>query len=264
MQQSVCANQCYFSFHQSDPGAALCFSSSCGNSVSVPPQTCPGLAQMFDDSDPWRELWGMGEEEEDPGAAGEPSAQAKGPNRAGRKLQWRSLGAGSGSHGGPPVRWPWGAEALPRGEGPSSGTWSTEAVCSRIWPGPEASWGSSRMLCHPSFQSFYSAVSSYSHCSRPTPPGGPASSLAPEPKTGPLPFLDCSSFFYTDPAMPPGHRIYNWLSCSSLELAPRLCPSAAPPPPLQPVQVAPGFLHHGVQQVQRFHQGSFFRISSPG
>ncbi|XP_025032833.1 histone deacetylase complex subunit SAP25 [Python bivittatus] len=203
---------------------------------------------MFDDSDPRHELWGTGEkeEEEDPDAAGEPSAQAKGPNLAGRELEWRSLGAGPGSHSGPPVRWPWGAEALPRGEGPSSGTWTTEAICLRIWPGPEASRGSSRTLCHPSFQSFYSAVSGYSHCSQPPPPGAPASSLAPEPKTGehktgPLPFLDCSSFFYTDPAMPPGLRIYNWLSCSSLEVLHCLqLDTPAPIMALREIPPAPG------------------------
>lgn len=43
----------------------------------------------------------------------------------------------------------------------------------------------------------------------------------------------------------------------------KLRPSAAPPPPLQPVQVVPGLLHHGIQQVQRLHQGGFLWVDSP-
>ncbi|XP_039180811.1 histone deacetylase complex subunit SAP25 [Crotalus tigris] len=93
---------------------------------------------------------------------------------------------------------------------------------------------SCRTLCHPSFQPFYSAVSGCSCGSRPPPPEGPAW------EAGPPPFLDCSSFFYTDPTQPPGSRIYNWLSCCSLEVLPRLrldtpapimAPRESPPAP---------------------------------
>ncbi|XP_070810858.1 histone deacetylase complex subunit SAP25 [Pituophis catenifer annectens] len=94
--------------------------------------------------------------------------------------------------------------------------------------------GSCRTLCHPSFQPFYSAILGCTRCSQHPPPEGPAW------EAGPPPFLDCSSCFYTDPTQPPGYRIYNWLSCCSLEVlhrlhldtpAPIMAPRESPPAP---------------------------------
>ncbi|XP_032093309.1 histone deacetylase complex subunit SAP25 isoform X2 [Thamnophis elegans] len=86
-----------------------------------------------------------------------------------------------------------------------------------------------RTLCHPSFQAFYSAILG---CSRHPPSEGPAG------EAGPPPFLDCSSFFYMDPSQPPGSRIYNRLSCCSLEVLHRL-PLDTPAPIMAPRETPP-------------------------
>ncbi|XP_070622991.1 histone deacetylase complex subunit SAP25 [Erythrolamprus reginae] len=94
-----------------------------------------------------------------------------------------------------------------------------------VWPREGAGClSSSRTLSHPSCQPFYSA------------PLGSSRHPPLEDPAGPPPFLDCSSFFYTDPIQPPGYRIYNWLSSCSLDVLHRLHPETQPPswPPGRP------------------------------
>ncbi|XP_062813675.1 histone deacetylase complex subunit SAP25 [Anolis carolinensis] len=74
-------------------------------------------------------------------------------------------------------------------------------------------WCPSRTLSHPSFQALYSA--------RDRDGSGPL--------PGPLPVLDFGGFFYSDPTMPPGHRIYNWLSRPSQEVFLNLRLNTPPP-----------------------------------
>nr|XP_020655500.1 uncharacterized protein LOC110082370 [Pogona vitticeps] len=130
---------------------------------------------------------------------------------------------------------PWGHLEGPPEEPDRQATWEGR------WPPGQASFpgalSSSRTLSHPSFQLFYNAVSIHN--------GSPGGQSEPEPKADPPTPIDCSDFFYTDPVMAPGHRIYNWLSSSSQEIlhhhlhlntpapimAIRETPASAPPPP---------------------------------
>ncbi|XP_054851173.1 histone deacetylase complex subunit SAP25 isoform X2 [Eublepharis macularius] len=134
---------------------------------------------------------------------------------------------------------PWGGDSPPWDPPVRSWVRDTEAVCRRSWrleQARAAAAASSRTLSHPSFQTFFAAVSA---CSRSCPPS-PEGQMLPQPSGGPLPLVDCVSFFYTDPVMPPGYRIYNRLSTSSQEVlrglrlntpAPIMCPREASPDP---------------------------------
>ncbi|XP_060137381.1 histone deacetylase complex subunit SAP25 [Zootoca vivipara] len=141
---------------------------------------------MFDGSDPRHELWDTEEEEEDDEGSRDPTAAAD--------------------------------AFSPRTPCKSGVRQDTKAICVRNWPTQQATRCCSRTLSHPSFQSFYTAVST---CSRSSPAAAADQGASPselEPKATPLPPVDCSGFYYTDPTMPPGHRIYNCLSVSTQEV----------------------------------------------
>ncbi|KAJ1079991.1 hypothetical protein NDU88_000213 [Pleurodeles waltl] len=75
---------------------------------------------------------------------------------------------------------------------------------------------SNRTFSHPSFQSYYTAVALWNFgakengpCKDPTRPATDGNIKQPV-----LP-IDTSDFFFTDPLLPPGHRVYNCLSSRS-------------------------------------------------
>ncbi|XP_033026092.1 histone deacetylase complex subunit SAP25 [Lacerta agilis] len=131
---------------------------------------------------------------------------------------------------------PWGRETPPWETPLSHWVQDTKAICVRNWPTQQATRFCSRTLSHPSFQSFYTAVSTCSSSSPAAAANQGASPSGLEPKATPLPPVDCSGFFYTDPTMPPGHRIYNCLSVSTQEVLRSL--SLETPPPIMSVCTA--------------------------
>ncbi|XP_077773929.1 histone deacetylase complex subunit SAP25 [Podarcis muralis] len=131
---------------------------------------------------------------------------------------------------------PWGRETPPWETPLSHWVQDTRAVCVTNWHTQQASRFHSRTLSHPSFQSLYTAVST---CRRSSPAAAAEQGASPsglEPRATPLPAVDCSGFFYTDPTMPPGHRIYNCLSVSTQEVLRSL--SLETPPPIMSVRPA--------------------------
>ncbi|XP_061445427.1 histone deacetylase complex subunit SAP25 isoform X2 [Rhineura floridana] len=224
---------------------------------------------MFEDSDPRHELWDTEEEEEEEeesDSSSDGSQESSGDGDEGQgfgaggqdpasclPLQWASLGSqscrrwlfapypfqdrsstGPTSCNGTGIR-PCGRETPPRDQPPSCWVHDIKAICTRNWPTQQATLGCSRTLSHPSFQSFYSAVSTCDRSSLPS-LGGCAPPLGSEPKAEPLPLVDGSSFFYIDPMMPPGHRIYNWLSNPSQQVFRRL--SLDTPAPIMSIREA--------------------------
>ncbi|XP_069071751.1 histone deacetylase complex subunit SAP25 isoform X2 [Pleurodeles waltl] len=78
---------------------------------------------------------------------------------------------------------------------------------------------SNRTFSHPSFQSYYTAVALWNFgakengpCKDPTRPATDGNIKQPV-----LP-IDTSDFFFTDPLLPPGHRVYNCLSSRSQQI----------------------------------------------
>ncbi|XP_067325549.1 histone deacetylase complex subunit SAP25 [Anolis sagrei] len=96
-------------------------------------------------------------------------------------------------------------------------------------------WCHSRTLSHPSFQALYTA----------------RAHDGPRPLPGPLPVLDCGGFFYSDPTMPPGHRIYNWLSRPSQEVFLNLRLNTPPPIMSTCVSASPRPLNHGLSELEQ-------------
>ncbi|KAL8176998.1 UNVERIFIED_CONTAM: hypothetical protein K2H54_040710 [Gekko kuhli] len=121
-----------------------------------------------------------------------------------------------------------GQRPIPGGEGAHLGIPTLGLGCETQEPSARAIGIWSRYA-----QAFFAAVST---CSRPCLPS-PGGRMVPQPSGGgPLPLVDCSGFFYTDPTLPPGYRIYNCLSASSQEVlrslplntpAPIMCPCPA-------------------------------------
>ncbi|XP_042331279.1 histone deacetylase complex subunit SAP25 [Sceloporus undulatus] len=190
---------------------------------------------MFEDSDPRHEFWDEEEEEDEEEEDRDAEEEGNGAGSQGspgqetpKGLQGRCQDRGPWGLGGDPGRGPPPPpflSALQNGTGPTdcngaeaspSSSWGGDirTIC---WPTEQALHCPFRTFSHPSFQAFYTAVSVRNQASLPL-DGDPASTARLRPKPGPLPSLDCSGFFYTDPTMPPGHRIYNWLSSSSQEV----------------------------------------------
>ncbi|XP_044847680.1 histone deacetylase complex subunit SAP25 [Mauremys mutica] len=134
------------------------------------------------------------------------------------------------------------------------------AALSRLAPNPtvsanpaayESSWEpgtghslSTRTLSHPSFYPYYVALSRSTPGTHPVPhgdrPQGSGLQGGPAIESGLLLPISSSEFFYTDPLMPPGHRVYNYLArpsqqvCQSLRLStpdPIMSVREASPPP---------------------------------
>nr|XP_023969438.1 histone deacetylase complex subunit SAP25 [Chrysemys picta bellii] len=142
--------------------------------------------------------------------------------------------------------------AHPAGLAPNPTASANPAAYESPWePGTGHSL-STRTLSHPSFYPYYAALSCSAPGTHPVPHGDrpQGSGLQGGPATGSGLLLPISSseFFYTDPLMPPGHRVYNYLShpsqqvCQSLRLSTpdpimsvrEASPSPCPLPPFLP------------------------------
>ncbi|XP_055487890.1 uncharacterized protein LOC129695149 [Leucoraja erinacea] len=115
---------------------------------------------------------------------------------------------------------------------------------------------STRLLSHPSFQSFYTAVANQQRHSRPAENNGstfdkqdsvnscspfhftakPEASALPSQEIN-MPILQPCEFFYTDPMLPSGYRVYNHLSHPTRQMMQGL--QLNTPPPIMSACVAP-------------------------
>ncbi|XP_069501160.1 histone deacetylase complex subunit SAP25 [Ambystoma mexicanum] len=233
------------------------------------PRVAPWGDELLHDS-PDDTCWmeGYSDEEEDRGSSGEDPAS---PARWPRTDDWRSQGTkdactgGCGfSHQDPEGRHPWtfsssseilhsrvtvpgrGRAAIPFcAVSPTFYTAPLKQAHPRGVPDHEYAQQSdklppcnlaislsNRTLSHPSFQSYYTAVALWGSGSW-NPNKHSAGQATDRIKNKSVLPIDTCDFFYTDPLMPPGHRVYNCLSSRSQQVFQNF--RLATPPPIMSV-----------------------------
>ncbi|EMP27705.1 Histone deacetylase complex subunit SAP25 [Chelonia mydas] len=177
---------------------------------------------LFEELDPRHGLW-----DEDGESSESEEEEVLGSDWAGHRGCLRGLGHVAGS------------SSPPAGPGPT--TLPQARACSPAGQGHSLS---TRTLSHPSFYPYYAALSRSAPGTHPVPhgdwPQGSGLQGGPAIGSGLLLPISSSEFFYTDPLMPPGHRVYNYLShpsqqvCQSVRLStpdPIMSVREASPPP---------------------------------